>query len=110
MSAARIAGVPEIPIAANDRVINGGDLNIEESKVQVYPNPFGNELTISNLPPDELLDISVESTGASNLLKFEKISSENGNIQLNLNTLNPGLYILKVRLSDQLVVFRIIKN
>lgn len=83
---------------------------IGDSEVQIFPNPFKNELTIIHLPEGELVQIDVLNTTLKTVWTDQKITDENGELHVNFGDLNTGLYILKVRYEKQMSTFKLIKN
>ncbi len=73
------------------------------SQIQVTPNPFYKQITLSNLPKNEELKISIFNI--SGQIVFSKKIKTNQTIELiDVNPELPmGLYILKIQTKDQLL-------
>ncbi len=84
-----------------------------EPKVEVYPNPFDNEINIK-FPEDWPLEnvTLFDVDGNSTVLDLSKASINQGFVQVSVESLNllPGIYLLKLDFTDwRRVVRRLIK-
>jgi len=115
-------GEPVIGKVENDIIINqgflasvasGSTLTVDEqllsTAIKVYPNPVTEKLSI------DLNDVSGETkvviyNGTGQLIKTEKLSTQNNNI--NLSHLQNGLYLVNLHFSDYdtIKTFKIIKK
>jgi hypothetical protein len=78
---------------------------IEGQNLNIYPNPVNSELTVE-LSPGEVKSIEIfDLTGKS--LYF--IQPNIGRIKIDVGSLNPGLYILRLRLQNSSVQTKLIK-
>ncbi|MBN2485598.1 MAG: discoidin domain-containing protein [Bacteroidales bacterium] len=77
--------------------------------VLIYPNPVNTELQVLLNKPAIYSNISLyDFTGK--LVLSEVIENEDNNILLNVESLNPGIYILKLSGTLEGKVFKLIKN
>ncbi len=84
-----------------------GVAEVNESKfLQVYPNPFTDEITLTNLPPGtsdiEIVDIN------GMLIRSTKLDSNNP--YLNLSDLANGFYIIYARQGEKTFVAKLLKG
>lgn len=92
----------------------GNGLNVNNSlteNVNVYPNPFTNQLTIQ-LPTSLSNKAMVELTDITGKIIFTDIATKTSNeeIVVNTNYLQKGIYILKVLDNNQVFTKKIIKE
>jgi len=84
-------------------VILDTEKQVTHSSIFTYPNPVKNTITIEL---SDVQDAQVEVIDAlGNTLLTEKLSKQ----QLDLTSLNPGIYILRVKIRSQLIEKRIVK-
>lgn len=68
--------------------------------ITIYPNPFTDKLCLSNLSDDEIKQISIyDHQGKLILSESEDISS------INTTTLNKGLYIIQLLLTNESIMY-----
>jgi len=72
-----------------------------ENEITIYPNPAGNTLTIQNVPLEKennMNAIITDLTGRSvTSLSFKDLpSNPNGNIEIDVHEIKPGIYFLKL--------------
>ena len=76
--------------------------------LNVYPNPFRDQLTIRiDSPDEEMFDISITDLSGKIVYRDTKIPGNTDNI-LSLQ-LNPGMYILRVTNKERQMLHRIVK-
>jgi len=78
----------------------------------ISPNPFRNRFVLQHFPnADDLKGISVfSSTGQIVFQKNWTLGTADSYIEVNLNTLPAGLYILRLMYSDRMVSEKVIKG
>lgn len=78
--------------------------------LQVYPNPFTTQLLLKGISNERsTLDITVYSSQGK-LLIDKKYSSSEGQCKLDLETLEPGMYMLKVKTTKGILSRKIVKQ
>jgi hypothetical protein len=89
---------------------NGGEVAIEESgEIQIFPNPFKQDITIMNMPDDQLVQIDVMNTSLKSVWSARKLTDKNGKLHVSLGDINSGLYIVKIRHEGKLGTFKLMK-
>lgn len=89
---------------------NGSKVAIRESgEIQVFPNPFKQDITLINMPDDQLVQIDVLNTSLKAVWSARKLTDENGKLHVSLGDLNSGLYIVKMRYEGKLSTFKLMK-
>lgn len=91
----------------NDTAVQGVGITATEtqrSRVQLYPNPAGNELWLQSSKPLQLKMVWVYNMLGQEL-RMEKVSNK-ALYRMGVQSLPPGLYMLKVLLSDGSVAER----
>jgi len=89
---------------------NGGEVAIEQSgEIQVFPNPFRQDITFMKMPDDQLVQIDVMNTSLKSVWSARKLTDENGKLHVSLGDLNSGLYIVKIRYEGKLSTFKLMK-
>lgn len=107
-----INGTPSSGIIYN-LWLTANSLNEEsQAHIQIYPNPVNENITISEIPTDFLIqDISVTDILGNICFIDSKIQNNVNKIQLSLNNLKPGIYFLKLTSKDnKSIKRRFIKN
>ena len=91
-------------IAAYDSSTLSTD-EVESNELEVYPNPIKNEVNISY---SNIIDeVVIYDIRGKEVLK-NKVN--NNYINLNTNSLESGLYIIKVKSEDNVHTYKIVKN
>jgi len=73
--------------------------NVNDTKLSLYPNPVVNELTISKVAPNSILNIY---SAIGQLVLVKKLTQVE-NVNVNLQQLHSGTYIVRLT-SDQGVI------
>ncbi|PKL80311.1 MAG: hypothetical protein CVV25_04730 [Ignavibacteriae bacterium HGW-Ignavibacteriae-4] len=76
---------------------------------RISPNPFDDLLTISNIESIFVKNIKVIDLDGRTVKTFNSLN-KTGNIDLNLNVLSVGTYILQIETKNSIVTQKIIKN
>ena len=82
-------------------ITNTEDL-LESKALNIFPNPSKNTITLEGLP-NNMLDITIYNTLGETALKAS-------NSTINISSLPTGVYLLKVKMNDQMVVKRFVKE
>jgi len=90
--------------------VNSIDSTIDINNFIIYPNPFEDNISLSDIAPDgEQIIISVHDMNGKLRRKYSM--ENNGNILLNdLGGLEPGIYLLYVSSSGREEVYKIVKQ
>lgn len=80
--------------------------NLLKEGVQIYPNPFINQIKISNYLKQEIRYTIINDLGI--LIEQGIIKGEME--ELNTSSLNVGMYILRLRINDNVFIKKIIKT
>lgn len=81
----------------------------KSSSIQISPNPFNTHIKISNLnEKTELNNISILDVQGK--IIFKQLAIQNNSVQINLESLNSGVYILRVENKDGISIGKIVKN
>ncbi len=102
----------------NENVIYLDNINIHEvtgvgideinsSDVTIYPNPFENTITITGNHA-VLNNLTIYNT--LGMLVYNKDFNQNNKVIVNLNSLNSGFYIIKVKTDKEIVTRNLIKK
>jgi len=75
-------------------------------KLELFPNPFNNFITIKNIRKNCMLRI-IDLTGK--VIFKQEIKSQNA-LQINTDQILKGLYILQITTSNAITTFKIMKN
>ncbi len=81
-------------------------LNTEDNKIRIYPNPAADFLKIFS-EGNNMQEINIFDMQGKNLISKDITGIDN--ISVNVENLNPGLYILKIQTSDGMQIFKIVK-
>ncbi len=76
------------------------------SKINIYPNPFTNDIEISG--DQNILQITIFSVDGKMIKQFDCNHADNFKIDIQ-NNLNPGLYHLGIKTNDNFLLKKIIK-
>lgn len=76
---------------------------------RISPNPFDDILTISNVESLFVKNVKVIDLEGRTVMTFNSLNNT-GNIDLNLNVLTIGTYILQIETKNSIVTQKIIKN
>ena len=93
----------EQPMPEVDNTVTAINESIRQTKVQAYPNPSVGQLTITSTEAIEQVQLS----NAQGQVMFNQ-QFANGNTEVKLQTLSPGLYWINVRTSQSTFTQRII--
>jgi len=80
-------------IHQNENIVLNNFKNNEDAVFNIYPNPFQNQITISNLAHD-IFEIHIYDF-VGKLKYSEKLNAENQINTIDLSVLNQGLYLVK---------------
>ena len=96
-----------------DNAVSGIDENESESGISIYPNPSNSQITIDYYLEVET-DSEVEIYDATGKLiaqhNLENQNSGNQSVTINISHLADGLYLCNLKVGDQVISKRIIKN
>ncbi|MDR2010714.1 MAG: T9SS type A sorting domain-containing protein [Bacteroidales bacterium] len=83
----------------------------EETSISIFPNPFANEININlnNINDEHFIIELYDELGKQVYINKFTNESSNSTLKLNLNDLKPGIYNLKITLSNDILNKRIIK-
>ena len=99
----------EIPLEVIDPTIDSNALSL-----QYYPNPVQNEITIEVSAAEEIerLKLGVFTLDGRPVAtrKLPSVNSKEVNEQFDLSGLEPGVYLLKIKMDGEVVVRTIFKN
>ncbi len=76
---------------------------------KISPNPFDDILTVSNIESLLVKNIKVIDLDGRTVKIFDSMNNS-GNINLNLNVLTTGTYILQIETTNRIITQKIIKN
>lgn len=79
------------------------------NNVNVYPNPFNNELQIDGLFADETVTVKIYNAQGQLMMDVEK-NATSGQLTLSLTDLDKGVYFLQVEGEDYQFVKRLLKE
>lgn len=79
----------------------------EEVAVNFYPNPVSKTLNISGLPNNELTNITIYDQ-PGRVAFYNSLIVKNTPLELNISTLTPGLYILKIATKKESLTKKIV--
>ncbi|GHN02112.1 hypothetical protein WSM22_36010 [Cytophagales bacterium WSM2-2] len=82
-------------------------LGIQDEEIQIFPNPVTNSLYINFPGSESVKNVSIFSM-TGQIVHESEISNENAFVDM--NGLNPGLYLLRVKDSSKVVVRKIYKK
>jgi hypothetical protein len=88
-------------------VVFDNSIAVDESEndfISIYPNPVLDKLQIEGLTP---ANIMVYTTTGQLLFTRETTNSEE---QLSFNGYAPGVYYLKIRTMDQVLIYKVLKK
>jgi len=75
----------------------------------VYPNPFQNSLTFQNIS-NEFVGIELINLQGNSIIRMDNLELQ-GEIQINVETLEQGLYFLKIKATNgKVVTLKVIKD
>ena len=80
-------------------------INFEDGPINVFPNPFTNNLQIEGLSTDTEARIEIYDESGKIFYKYKSLSGGISSLD-NINTLNPGLYMIKIIQEDKLVMVK----
>jgi hypothetical protein len=90
--------------------VNEPTSGIDEVKIVVYPNPVGEMLTIeSNYTDDQVFTLELTNTSGQTVL-YQRVSVTGGKYDLDVSTMDYGLYILRIMTRDHMELVRIVKR
>jgi hypothetical protein len=91
---------------------NSENNQVELIKEDIYffPNPFDSQLTISNLAPNQDIQIDIITLDQKKFMEQAKRTSGDGSIGLHLEHLSPGVYLIRVITKERNLMSKIIKN
>ena len=88
-------------------VVNPPD-SLSSPSISTYPNPFNNEVTITSKHATDIVGQTLKLYDATGKLVFTQII-QSQKTTLHLNTLPPGLYLLRIGSGDKLFVYKLMK-
>jgi hypothetical protein len=83
--------------------------NIVDEKIDIYPNPFTNSITLSFGKVINLKEITILNS-MGQIVKSITIKNNVDKIDLILEDLHPGIYILKGYSNNQMFFRKIVKQ
>lgn len=87
-------------------IIVSAERDIENSDIQIYPNPFTDELTIQTSGNREY---SVELTTITGRTVYQS-KMEGNSHRINLSELNSGIYLVQMKSDNIVTVRKVIKQ
>jgi len=93
--------------SVNIQVLPTSIIQAEQTKVNVYPNPIGNEINIQLDKYSTISNVQVYSTDGKRIMYFDSMNGKN--IKLETQNLSKGVYILSFELDTQKYQFRLVK-
>lgn len=75
------------------------------NKINFYPNPASNLLTIDNKSNQEIKSISLNDTNGRSILEFKSTSN-----QIDISNLSKGLYLVKIKTENGSIVKKLLKE
>jgi subtilisin family serine protease len=81
----------------------------DNSVIQLYPNPADHQLTIEGLASNEKVSIIVYNTIGDKVLEYVNIATQS-QMQININDLNEGMYLLKIVSDNNSITKRFVKE
>ena len=98
----------EVVLLSTEKTPVGLVMNPLKDGVSVYPNPTSGIATIHLSKLESKIQVIVENLNGIVLFSTESQNAES--IDVNLSSLNSGLYILKIKNGDKLIVRKILKK
>lgn len=94
-----------------DGNLNTPDFNLAQNDIIIFPNPFTNDISIEipNALSSENIEISVFSVDGK-MVKKQNLENKSSQIQLSLETLISGIYILEVKGETTVIRKKIVKK
>ncbi|MEO1052808.1 MAG: T9SS type A sorting domain-containing protein [Bacteroidota bacterium] len=92
------------PITSIDDQIN------KEEVILVYPNPTSNRITVDNFTDALPKNLTVTDLNGRQIISLSQVVPANGQIQLDLRSIDEGIYILNIFDDDNSSQIRIIKR
>ena len=86
------------------------DNEIKEENASIYPNPFESKITIVNLLINQEVPISISTIDQKRVLVQNEKVKDTGSIELQLEHLLPGIYIVQIITDGELKTWKIIKK
>jgi len=80
----------------------------KEKQVGIYPNPVSDLLNITNLDPLKTHQVILEALNGSTIRTLKVMDASQ--IKMNLSSLSPGIYLLKIFMNDTVRIEKIVKN
>ncbi len=97
--------VPTFNVANNCEV---GNESLNINNILFYPNPFNDQILISC--PVAISDVKVNCMNALGQILAAPLNTHSNLIELNTHSWPPGIYYIQLRLNQQLLVSKIIKQ
>jgi hypothetical protein len=89
---------------------NGTEDIAENQEIIVYPNPFSNVINIHHLQGSDLSIQLLDAKGSQITVNGYKNNDPSSTLSLDLTNQPAGLYFLKIRWDEKVVVKRIVKK
>lgn len=88
-----------------------GCVGIEENTIslEVYPNPVKDILTITNINMNTNFTVDIMDIQGK-VVYTESYSGYNGNLEMNMNTVEDGVYIVRLTSEDSIQEVRVVKQ
>ena len=81
---------------------------LNESPLTVFPNPANTILSINGLHSDK--PVSVSLIDISGRILLQNVFGGKASVQLNIEAIDSGIYLLEVRQSDRVEILKIVKK
>jgi hypothetical protein len=77
-----------------------------KSKININPNPFNNQLQLTNINPDSKITVF----NIHGQLVFECDCVDENQLEINTNKWKSGIYLIKVSDQNELLHFKLVKQ
>jgi hypothetical protein len=77
-----------------------------KSKINVNPNPFNNQLRLTNINSDSKITVF----NLHGQIVFESLYVEENQLEINTNNWKSGIYLIKISDQNELLHFKIVKQ
>ncbi|NOG58692.1 MAG: T9SS type A sorting domain-containing protein [Bacteroidetes bacterium] len=102
---------PEINVTISDSCFVGIEEPILAKQFELYPNPTNERVNIKFSGNSVInADIQIQSMEGKRVWSKRNLAISNSNYEIDLTGLSEGIYLVKIRTEDEIIVKKLIKN